>query len=240
MRLARARIDDGVVTGEYEDGSVRVDGTTYRVGEDAELLAPCDPSALYCAGRNYAATIDQQGYERPEEPDFFVKPPVSVLGPDEPAPYPSFTRELVGAGELAAVVGERCRGVSPGDVPDVIRGYTILNDLDAYDQPGRTARKVFDGSAPLGPCLATDVDPTALDLETRIDGDLDHEGNTGDMLFDPFAVVSFLSDRLTLRPGDVVAFGSPTNVGPLEPGDVVEVRYEGIGTLSTEIGPSET
>jgi 2-keto-4-pentenoate hydratase/2-oxohepta-3-ene-1,7-dioic acid hydratase in catechol pathway len=177
------------VVGEYEGRAVRHDGEDHPVGEDADLLAPCEPSALYCVGRNYVATIDQQGYDRPEEPDFFVKPPVSVLDPGETLPCPSFTGELVGAGELAAVVGRDCSDLVPGDIPDAIEGYTIMNDLDAYDQPGRTARKAFDGSAPLGPCLATDVDPTDLAMETRVNGTLDHEANTGDMLFDPFEVV---------------------------------------------------
>lgn len=238
MRRARARIGGEVVTGEYKDGTVRHGGTDHPVGGDTDLLAPCDPSALYCVGRNYVATIDQQGYDRPDEPDFFVKPPVSVMPPGETLPYPSFTGELVGAGELAAVVGRECSDLAVGDVPDAVEGYTIMNDLDAYDQPGRTARKAFDGSAPLGPCLATDIDPTDLDMETRVNGAVDHEANTGDMLFDPLDVVAFLSGRFTLRPGDVVAFGSPTNVA-LDPGDEVTVDYEGIGTLSTTIGPPE-
>ena len=235
MRLARLQTADGIVEGEYRDGVVVADGTDYVVGEDGRLAAPCDPSALYCVGRNYAATLDQMDYERPEEPDFFIKPPTSVAGHRTDIPYPSFTDELTYAGELAAVVDERCHDVDEADVPDVLRGFTVMNDLDALDQQGRTARKAFDASGPLGPWLETDLDPTNLDMHTDVGGERRQEANTELMLFDPFEVVSYLSERFTFRPGDVVAFGSPANPGLVEPGEAVEITYEGIGTLSNRV-----
>ncbi|MFB6129681.1 MAG: fumarylacetoacetate hydrolase family protein, partial [Salinigranum sp.] len=183
--------------------------------------------------------IEQMGYTRPEDPDFFIKPPVSVIGPDEPIPFPAFTDELTYAGELAAVVGERCKHVDPADVPDVVRGYTIMNDVDALDQERRTARKAFDGSAPLGPWIETDVDPTNIDMWTDIDGERRQESNTELMLFDVYEVVSFLSERFTLLPGDVITFGSPANPGTIEPGDVVEITYEGVGTLRNTVAARE-
>lgn len=232
MRLARAWTDDGVVTGEYVDGAVVTDDERYDVCEgSAELLAPTEPTALYCVGRNYAATLEKMDYERPEEPDFFVKPPASVLAPETDIPYPTFSEEVTYAGELAAVIGERARDVAPTDVPDVVRGYTIVNDVDALDQPGRTARKVFDGSAPLGPWIETDLDPHGIRMYTDIDGERRQEASTDQMLFDPFEVVAFLSERVTLEPGDVIAFGSPANPGTIDPGDTIEITYEGIGTL---------
>ncbi len=150
MRVARIATADGPVTGRYEDGVVHSNDETYVVGEDGDLLAPCEPSALYCVGRNFAETLEQMEYERPKEPDFFIKPPVSVLAHEESIPYPEFTTELTYAGELAAVIDEECHDVAEEEVPDVVRGYTILNDVDALDQQGRTARKAFDGSGPLG------------------------------------------------------------------------------------------
>ncbi|WP_129113287.1 fumarylacetoacetate hydrolase family protein [Halegenticoccus tardaugens] len=240
MRLARAATPDGVVTGEYRDGSIVADGTEYAVGREADLLAPCVPSALYCVGRNYAETLAQMEYDRPEEPDFFIKPPTSVIAHEEPIPYPPFTDELTYAGELAAVIGEECRDVAPDAVPEVVRGYTIMNDVDALDQGGRTARKAFDGSGPLGPWIETDLDPRGLDMHTDVSGERRQEANTELMLFDPFEVVSFLSERFTFRPGDVVAFGSPANPGLVEPGDVVEITYEGIGTLRNPIAEPQT
>ena len=235
MRLARVRTDDGVVTGRYDDGIVTVDGDEFEVGVDADLLAPCEPSALYCVGRNYAATVDQMDYDIPDQPDWFIKPPVSVLGPGADIEYPAWTDELTYAGELAAVVDRECSDVAESEVSDVVRGYTILNDLDALDQPGRTARKAFDGSGPLGPWIETDVDPTDLDMTTHVGGELRQEANTQQMLFSPAEVVSFLSERYTFQPGDVISFGSPANPGLVEPGDDVEIWYEGVGTLTNTV-----
>ncbi|MFU8869349.1 fumarylacetoacetate hydrolase family protein [Natronococcus sp.] len=235
MRLARIDTADGPVAGEYEDGVVRADGAEYEVGVDGDLLPPCDPSAMYCVGRNYAETLDQMEYERPEEPDFFIKPPASLLAHEDPIEYPEFTEELTYAGELAAVIDERCHDVSEDEVPDVVRGYTIMNDVDALDQQGRTARKAFDGSGPLGPWLETDLDPRGIDMHTDIGDERRQDANTELMLFDPYEIVSYLSKRFTFRPGDVVAFGSPANPGLVEPGDTVEITYEGVGTLRNGI-----
>jgi 2-keto-4-pentenoate hydratase/2-oxohepta-3-ene-1,7-dioic acid hydratase in catechol pathway len=233
-KYARVRTDDGVTTGIYEDRVVETDDSTVTVGEDAELLAPCEPSALYCVGRNYGETVDQMGYDVPDEPDFFIKGPTSVCGPGDEIPYPSFTEELTYAGELAAVVDERCHDVAESEVDDVVRGYTIMNDLDALDQQGRTARKAFDRSGPLGPVIA-DVEPSALDVRTHVGGELRQEDNTANMFFSPREIVSYLSERFTFTPGDVIAFGSPANPGLVEPGEEVAIEYEGIGTLSNTV-----
>ncbi len=239
MRLARLLTPEGPVSGRYDDGAIHTDDGTYEVGRDGRLLPPCAPSALYCVGRNYAETLDQMEYERPDEPDFFIKPPTALLAHEQPIPYPEFTDELTYAGELAAVVGERCRDVEPEEVPEVVRGYTVMNDVDALDQQGRTARKAFDSSGPLGPWVETDVDPTDLDMWTDVASERRQEANTELMLFDPYEIVSYLSERFTLRPGDVVAFGSPANPGLVEPGDEIEITYEGVGTLRNEVVASE-
>jgi 2-keto-4-pentenoate hydratase/2-oxohepta-3-ene-1,7-dioic acid hydratase in catechol pathway len=235
MRLARIRTDAGLVQGRYIDGRIIADDGEYVVGRDGPLAAPCTPSAMYCVGRNYAETLEQMDYDRPSEPDFFIKPPTSVLGHEQPIRHPAWTDELTYAGELAAVIGRRCRDVSPSAVPDVVRGFTVMNDVDALDQQGRTARKAFDGSGPLGPWIETDLDPAAIGMETRINGEVRQDSNTELMLFDTAEIVSFLSRRFTLRPGDVVAFGSPANPGTVVPGDVVEITYEGVGTLRNEV-----
>ncbi|QAU11748.1 FAA hydrolase family protein [Halorubrum sp. BOL3-1] len=235
MRLARLLTPDGPVAGRYVDGAIVTDDGRYEVGRDGRLLPPCDPSALYCVGRNYAETLDQMDYERPEEPDFFIKPPASLLAHGEAIRYPEWTTELTYAGELVAVIDERCRDISPAEVPDIVRGYTVMNDVDALDQQGRTARKAFDGSAPLGPWIETDVDPTGLDVETTVDGETRQDATTDLMLFGPREIVSYLSGRFTFEPGDCIAFGSPANPGLVEPGDRVEITYEGVGTLSNTV-----
>lgn len=240
MQLTRIQTPDGIVTGEHRDGVVHTDHETHRLDDsDVELLAPCAPSALYCVGRNFATTLDQMDYERPERPDFFIKPPVSVLAPEREIAYPSFTEEFTYAGELAAVIDEPCSDLAPAEVPDVVRGYTILNDLDALDQDGRTARKAFDDSGPLGPWIETDVDPGSIDMETRINDEVRQEANTERMLFEPHEVVAFLSERFTFRAGDVISFGSPANPGLLEPGDEIVITYEGVGTLRNAVATGE-
>jgi 2-keto-4-pentenoate hydratase/2-oxohepta-3-ene-1,7-dioic acid hydratase in catechol pathway len=240
-KLARIETEAGVERGEYEDGVVTVDSGTYDTTTDeATLLAPCDPSVFYCVGRNFGEKVEQMDYEIPEEPDFFIKPPVSLHPPDQPIPYPSFTDELTYAGELAAVIGERCKHVDEDEVDDVVEGYTILNDLDCLDQERRTARKAFDASGPLGPVVDTDVDPVGLEMETHINGERRQHDNTENMFIKPREVVAFMSERFTLKPGDVISFGSPANPGLVEPGDEIEIRYEGIGTLRNTVGERET
>lgn len=238
MRLVRVKTPTGIVGGTYRDGIVTTDGgESHEIGDDVVLEAPCVPSAVYCLGRNFATTVEGEGAtdDRPEEPSFFVKPPASVFAPNAAFEYPRFTDELGCAGELAAVIDERCRNVERKNAAVVIRGYTILNDLDALDQPSVSARKVFEGSSPIGPWIETDLDPTEIAARTTVNGGVVQEGTTASMLFEPFEVVEFLSERVTLRPGDVIAFGGPGVPVPVDPGDVVEITYEGIGTLRNEI-----
>ena len=239
MKLARMMTQGGIVSGSVEDGALVTDHGTYKLGRDGSLTVPCSPSAVYCVGRNYAATLAQMDYDRPEEPDFFIKPPAALIGPAEPIRYPTWTDELTYAGELVAVIDERCRNVAPDAVPDVVRGYTVMNDIDALDQQGRTARKAFDSSGPLGPWIATDVDPRDIEMETVINGETRQSATTQQMLFDPYEIIAYLSRRFTLRPGDAIAFGSPENPGTVEPGDTIEITYEGVGTLSNSVVASD-
>jgi len=239
-KLARIETEAGVERGEYEDGVVTVDSGTYDTTTDeATLLAPCEPSVFYCVGRNFGEKVEQMDYEIPEEPDFFIKPPVSLHPPDQLIPYPTFSSELTYAGELAAVIGEQCESVDEDEVDDVVEGYTVLNDLDCLDQERRTARKAFDASGPLGPVVDTDVDPVGLEMETYINGERRQHDNTENMFIEPREVVAFMSERFTLKPGDVISFGSPANPGLVEPGDEIEIRYEGIGTLRNTVGERE-
>jgi len=236
MKLARAATPDGTVTGELDDGTLLAAEGTYQIGADADLLAPCEPGTFYCVGRNFAETLAQMDYERPDRPDWFIKPAVSLAHPNDPIEHPAWTDELTYAGELAAVIDVTCTDLAGEQaVREALRGWTILNDLDALDQPGRTARKAFDGSAPLGPAIETDLDPRDVAMTTHVAGELRQEATTDLMLFDPYEVVAYLSERYTFRPGDVISFGSPANPGLLEPGDDVEIRYEGVGTLENTV-----
>jgi 2-keto-4-pentenoate hydratase/2-oxohepta-3-ene-1,7-dioic acid hydratase in catechol pathway len=236
VKIARACTPDGTVTGHLDGNELTDDvGNQYTIGEDASFLPPCEPSALYCIGRNFGEKIDQMDYDRPDRPDFFIKPPTSLASPNTDITYPSFTDELTYAGELAAVIGVQCKNLNEDEVEDALLGYTILNDMDALDQERRTARKAFDGSGPLGPWIETDLDPGAIDMETTISGETRQEANTRQMLFHPKELVSFLSERFTFQPGDVISFGSPENPGTVSPGDDINIWYEGIGTLTNTI-----
>lgn len=233
MKHARIETAAGVLEGEYDDGIVHTGEGAYDP-EEYELLAPCEPSVLYCIGKNYDETIDQMGYETPDDPTFFIKPPVSLHPPEQPIPYPEFTSEMTYAGELAAVIDTECKAVDEDEVDDVVQGYTILNDLDCLDQESLSARKAFDASGPLGPVIA-DIEPVGVEMTTHINGELRQDDNTESMLINPREIVSFLSERVTLKPGDVVSFGSPANPGLVERGDEIEIHYEGIGTLRNTV-----
>ncbi|RKD88040.1 LOW QUALITY PROTEIN: 2-keto-4-pentenoate hydratase/2-oxohepta-3-ene-1,7-dioic acid hydratase in catechol pathway [Halopiger aswanensis] len=233
MRLARIETSDGPVTGQYQDDVVHTADGTYEAGIDGNLLLACEPSALYCVGRNYAETLEQMEYERPEEPDFFIKSPASLRGHRLVDPLSRV--ELTYAGELAAVIDEPYHDLSEDEVSEVVRGYTIMDDVDALDQQGRTARKAFDGSGPLGPWIETDIDPTGIDMYTYVNDERRQEANTELVLSDPYEIISYLSKRFTFRPGDVVAFGSPANPGLIKPGDTIEITYENIGTLRNPV-----
>ena len=240
MRIARIETESGTETGEYTDSRVETDdGETFTVGEDARLLPPCVPSTLYCAGRNYQDYLEHKGNQRPDVPHFFMKPPAALLATEQTIPYPEFADGVGYAGELAAVVGTACRRVDPDEALDYVRGYTIMNDLDALGQKG-AGKKVFEASAPLGPWIETDVHPQSLALRTTVGGEVRQEGSTEETLFSPSRIVSFLSRRVPLRPGDVIAFGSPANPGEVAPGETVETWYEGIGTLRNDLGYPES
>jgi 2-keto-4-pentenoate hydratase/2-oxohepta-3-ene-1,7-dioic acid hydratase in catechol pathway len=235
MKIARVETADGIQTGEYADGTVTTNTAVYGP-EEYTILAPCEPSACFCVGRNFGEKVTQMDYDVPDDPDFFIKPPVSVHPPETPIQYPGFAEEFTYAGELAAVIDRECSDVSKDAVDNVVRGYTILNDLDVLDQPRRTARKAFDGSAPLGPWIETDIDPVGIEMRTEINGEERQSDNTTRMFIKPDEVIAFLSERFTFQPGDVISFGSPANPGLLEPGDEIEITYEGIGTLRNTVG----
>ena len=223
--------------GEPFDG-VRTTGERLPLAE-VTLLAPVEPSKVVAFGRNYAEHAAELGNEVPEVPIVFLKPSTAVVGPGAAVPYPLLTSNLHFEGELAAVVGRRCVAVTPEEATGVIFGYTVANDLtmrDVQKSEGQWTRgKGFDGSCPLGPWMETELDPSALALRATVNGEVRQEGTTADMLRDVAGCVSWISQAMTLLPGDVVLTGTPAGVGALERGDEVSVTIQGIGTLTTRI-----
>ena len=235
MKLARIATDDGPVAGRYEDGVLHADDGAYDVGVDVDFLPPCEPSALYRIDGDVAAIDEQPTHERIDELDFVAESPASPVGHRTPVPAPNSADELVAAGELAAVIDERCRNLTEDEVPDVVRGYTIRNDIAAVDSNGHTARNALDSSGSLGPWIETAVDPTAVDVRFDVAGERHQTTTTESMPFDSIEIISSLSRRVTLRSGDVVSLGSPSAPGSVESGDTVEATYQGIGTLRNTV-----
>lgn len=239
----------GLLEGEGNDRVVAVfEQPPYedvrRTGEvlplrDVMLLAPVEPSKVLAFGRNYAEHAKELGNEVPEIPVVFSKPSTAVVGDGAAVTYPALTQDLQFEGELAVVIGTRCKAVPAEDVAGVLLGYTVANDLTMRDRQRAekqwTRAKGFDGSCPLGPWVETDLDPSALSLRTTVNGEVRQDGTTADMLHDVAACVSWVSAAMTLLPGDVVLTGTPAGVGPLVVGDEVAVTVEGIGTLTTRI-----
>ncbi|HEX9458660.1 MAG TPA: fumarylacetoacetate hydrolase family protein [Thermoanaerobaculia bacterium] len=202
---------------------------------DAELLAPVAPSKIVAVGRNYAEHARELGNEAPSEPIIFLKPPSAVLAPNGTIVRPPQSQRVDFEGELAIVIGKTARNVQREDWRSVVLGFTCANDVTARDLQKKdvqfTRGKSFDTFCPLGPCIETELDPSALSLRTRVNGETKQNGNTHDMVFDCSFIIEFITSVMTLQPGDVILTGTPSGVGPLASGDRVEVEIEGIGVL---------
>jgi 2-keto-4-pentenoate hydratase/2-oxohepta-3-ene-1,7-dioic acid hydratase in catechol pathway len=207
--------------------------------ETAELLSPVVPTKIVCVGINYTGHAAEMGHDLPHEPVIFLKPPTSVNHPNHSIDVPGGVGRVDYEAELAAVIGRRTHMASADEARQNVLGFTCANDVTARDvqrQDGQWTRaKGFDGFCPLGPWVETDIDPGALDIEARVNGQVRQQANTSQMIRDPFEIVSFASSVMTLVPGDVVLTGTPSGIGALETGDIVEVWIEGIGTLSNTV-----
>jgi 2-keto-4-pentenoate hydratase/2-oxohepta-3-ene-1,7-dioic acid hydratase in catechol pathway len=204
----------------------------------AELLPPVTPSKIVCVGRNYRDHAKELGNEVPTEPLLFFKPPSSLLAPGGVVRMPAASARVDFEGELALVIGRRARKLKDGDEwRSIIRGYTIANDVTARDLQKKdgqwTRAKGFDTFCPVGPVVSDQVDPEAgLTVETRVNGELRQHGSTLDFIFSIPALLIFITSAITLEPGDLVLTGTPSGVGPLQPGDRVEVSIPGLGALA--------
>jgi 2-keto-4-pentenoate hydratase/2-oxohepta-3-ene-1,7-dioic acid hydratase in catechol pathway len=252
----------GVVTGEVDELGqpaedtvvVPLSGDPLYVGikqtgeeiplSEVRLLAPVLPrSKVVGIGRNYAGHAAELGNDLPTEPLMFLKPNTSVVGPGDPIFYPRQTGNLHFEGELVVVIGRICRDVPAAQATDVIFGYTIGNDVTARDLQRSdvqfTRAKGFDSFCPLGPWIETDLDPhdfaQGRRVQTHLNGDVQQDGSTRDLIFDVPTLVEHVSSVMTLLPGDVIMTGTPEGVGPMEVGDEVEVSIEGIGALTNPV-----
>lgn len=207
---------------------------------DAHLLPPTLPTKVVCVGLNYRNHIIEMGHEMPTHPVIFLKPPTAVIGPLQCIQLPEGVGRVDHEGELAVVIGRRTHKASVEEAVENVLGFTCGNDVTARElqkADGQWARaKGFDGFCPLGPWIETDIDPSDLRLECYVNAELRQSASTSDMLFNPYELVSYASKVMTLVPGDVVMCGTPGGIGPLHEGDTVEVRIEGIGSLTNSAG----
>jgi len=213
--------------------------------EAAELLPPVKPSKIICVGRNYRDHAKELGNEVPAEPLLFFKPPSSLLAPGGIVRMPAVSARVDFEGELALVVGRRASRLAPdADWRSYIRGYTLANDVTARDlqkEDGQWTRaKGFDTFCPVGPIVSDEVDFDAgLTVETRVNGELRQHGSTLDFIFSVPELLTYITAAITLEPGDLLLTGTPSGVGPIQPGDRVEVSVSGLGVLANTFQPEE-
>ncbi len=225
-------------------GQITFSGVRWALS-DVRLLSPILPSKVVCVGRNYAEHAAEHGAEVPKEPLLFLKPSTSVIGPRDAIRLPEFSKQVEHEAELAVVIGAPgARRADRAAAERAIFGYTCANDVTARDLQRSdsqwTRAKGFDSFCPIGPWITTGLDVTALEIRCEVGRDPEEMevrqlGRTGDMVFDPPALVSYVSHVMTLLPGDVVLTGTPAGVSPLTDGDTVSVRIEGIGELTNPV-----
>ena len=207
--------------------------------EKARLLAPVSPSKIVCVGRNYVAHAKEHQADIPEYPLIFLKPPSSVIGPNETIIIPPQSQQVEHEAELAIVIGKTGRWIPAEQATSIVYGYTIANDVSARDLQRRdgqwTRSKSFDTFCPLGPWIETDFDPSDAVISCYVNEDMRQMASTRDMIFGVRQLIAFITSIMTLYPGDVILTGTPAGVRPLSPGDIVKITIEGLGTLQNNV-----
>ena len=207
---------------------------------ECKVLSPTQPSKIIGVGLNYRDHAAERNKPIPKEPLIFLKPPSSLLNPEEPILLPAISDRVDPEGELAIVIGQAAHRLSSDeDAQACIFGYSCFNDVTARDLQDRdvqfTRAKGFDSFAPYGPCLAVGLDPADLALEVRVNGQVRQTSRTSQLIFSPVYLVRYISQVMTLLPGDVIATGTPSGIAPIQAGDIVEVEIESIGILRNPV-----
>jgi 2-keto-4-pentenoate hydratase/2-oxohepta-3-ene-1,7-dioic acid hydratase in catechol pathway len=252
MRIVRVQTESGSAWGvvEGEDvlglpdgpfGSMEAGASLGRLDE-LPLLAPAAPSKIVCIGRNYAAHAAEHGADIPSEPLLFLKPPSSIIAPSAEIVLPELSSRVEHECELALIIGRRCRAVEEHLAWEHVLGVTCGNDVTARDLQRADAQwtrgKGFDTFCPLGPWLVTGVEEGEvhqLDISCAVNGEIRQQANTAQMVFSPAFLIAYITQVMTLEPGDVIMTGTPSGVGPLRPGDEVTVELEGVGKLTNRV-----
>jgi 2-keto-4-pentenoate hydratase/2-oxohepta-3-ene-1,7-dioic acid hydratase in catechol pathway len=226
------------VSGDVFSGQCRETGLVAPLAE-VTLDTPCRPTKVIGIGLNYRDHAAEMNLALPKEPVMFLKPPSSLLAPGAPIIRPAMTRRVDYEAELAVVIGRIASNVSVSDAPDFVFGLTCGNDVTARDLQQAdqqwTRAKSFDTFCPLGPWIVTDLNPSDLEIILTVNGKVRQHSRTSRMLFGVAELVAFTSRVMTLLPGDVILTGTPAGIGPLQSGDTVTVRIEGLGELTNPV-----
>lgn len=235
-RTVRFERDGKVGTGRMAEGGLVEAGGRTEALESVRFLPPCEPSAIWCVGKNYLDHAREMDSAPPPEPCIFLKPMTCLAAHGDTVRFPSWAGRIDYEGELAVVIACDCRNVPEAEALDVVMGYTCFNDVTARDlqkADGQWTRgKGFDGFAPLGPCLLHCREmPAEAVLRTRLNGRVVQEARLGSTIFGISRIIAHVSRFATLHAGDVIATGTPSGIGPVRDGDTVEVEIDGIGVL---------
>jgi 2-keto-4-pentenoate hydratase/2-oxohepta-3-ene-1,7-dioic acid hydratase in catechol pathway len=224
------------------DQKITPEGKSYPLAA-VKLLAPVEPSKIVCLGLNYRPHIAESHSEPPGNPLIFLKPPSAVAGPEEPIVLPRSWQKVDYEAELAVVIGKKAKYVSEKESLSYVFGYTCFNDVSerVYQRSDGqwTRAKGFDTFAPIGPWIETALKPDNLKVETYLNGELRQSDSSANLIFGIPTLISFISNVMTLLPGDVIATGTPAGVGAIKANDIVEVRIEGIGVLRNPVLPPD-
>jgi len=205
-----------------------------------KLQEPIRPSKIVCVGRNYREHAAELGNKMPDEPLLFLKAPSAIIYSGDEIVLPSASQQVEHEGELGVVIGRVARNIPSDEDPlSYVLGYTCVNDVTARDLQRKdvqfTRGKSFDTFCPVGPWIETDIDPSNVAVETRLNGEVKQKGNTADMAFPVAFLIRYISEIMTLYPGDLIATGTPAGVSRMKPGDIVEVEVAGIGVLQNRV-----
>ena len=250
MKIVRMKAGDDIAYGVADaEGVVVYKGSPFVAWEPTEtvvpwpsvsLLSPVIPTKILCVGKNYEDHVDEMGGEIPEEPVIFMKPATAVVGQNAAVIHPRISKEVHHEAELAVVISRPARNINAEDAFRYIFGYTAANDVTARDLQMRDAQwtraKGFDTFCPLGPAIETELDPLErLAVICRVNGEVRQAGFTSDMIFGVAEILQYITAFTTLLPGDLVLTGTPAGASKVEPGDVMEVEIDGIGTLTNRL-----
>jgi 2-keto-4-pentenoate hydratase/2-oxohepta-3-ene-1,7-dioic acid hydratase in catechol pathway len=245
MKMARYSINRSIDPWATDSNPDVRHGDLADVPVGARLLPPCVPSKIVCVGRNYAEHAKELGNEVPAEPTIFFKPPSSLIGSGDTIVYPRLTKRLDYEGELGVVIGRRARNVRSSDAAGYILGYTCVNDVTARDlqrNDGQWTRgKGFDTFCPVGPCIVPRdaVDLGSLRVRTLVNGEKKQDASISEMIFSVDDIIAYVSAFMTLEPGDLIATGTPSGVGPVLPGSQIRIEIDGVGVLENTVASED-